>query len=300
VLVTGADGFVGRHLLRALAAAGHTPLAACHPDSPPLDVPTVPLELGDAGSVRAALDQPLDAIVHLAAVASSREASRDPGHTWCVNAGGTARLLAAVAERHGPAPSGPLVLVASSAEVYGDGEARPRVETDPPRPLTPYAASKLGAEVAAAQAIAGWGLRVMVVRPFPLTGPGQRNRLLPIWLAGLRAGKREIDTGHPETVRDFMDVRDAAAGMIALLARGRAGETYNLATGRGVRFVDLFARLAGRLGVEARLVVPGPAGRRADPPHLVGDPGKLTLHTGWTPQIALDRTLADLIDAQAD
>ncbi len=300
VLVTGADGFLGRHLLRSLAHAGHSAAAACRPGGPPLDVPTVPLEVTDPASVRDAVSRPLDAIVHLAAVAYSQDARKDPGHAWEVNAGGTARLLDAVAEQRGNLESGPLIIVLSSAEVYGEGEPRPRLESDPPRPLSPYAASKLGAEIAAGQAAAGWGLRVIVVRPFPLTGPGQRNRLLPNWIAELRAGRREIARGDPATVRDFLDVRDAASGLVALLERGHAGETYNLATGRGLRFDELFPRIAGRLGVEARLVPPAPADRRSDPAHLVGDPGKLERHTGWTAQIPLDRTLADLIDAQAD
>ncbi len=297
VLLTGADGFLGRHLLDALRAAGHETLAACRPGGPAVDAPTVPLELTDAASVRAAVEPSADAVVHLAAVAYSREANDDPGGAWHVNAGGTARLLAALADRY-PAGGGPLVIVASTAEVYGAGEARPRTERDPPRPLSPYAASKLGAEIAAAQAAAAWGLRVVVVRPFPVTGPGQTNRLVPNWVARLRAGEREVP-GDPEVVRDYLDVRDAAAGFVALLGGGRPGETYNLATGRGVRFGELFAQVARLLGADARLVAPPPALRRPDPPHLVGDPAKLRSHTGWMPTIALERTLADLINAQA-
>jgi len=99
VLVTGADGFVGRHLLRALVEADHVPIPACRPGGPALDLPVVPLELTDYPSVRAVVDAPVDAIVHLAAVAYSREAQLDPGQAWNVNAGGTARLLAAVAYR---------------------------------------------------------------------------------------------------------------------------------------------------------------------------------------------------------
>jgi GDP-4-dehydro-6-deoxy-D-mannose reductase len=185
--------------------------------------------------------------------------------------------------------------VVSSAEVYGEGESRPRIESDPARPQGVYSASKLAAEAAAALAISGWGLRVIVTRPFPATGPGQTNRLVPNWLAALRAGKRDVE-GNDFIVRDYMDVRDAAAGYAALLARGRPGETYNLASGREVRFGDLFATLARLLKVEAKLVPP--ARPRREPVYLVGNSTKLRQDTGWQPTIDLEQTLADMIDAQ--
>lgn len=304
--MTGADGFVGRHLVRTLLDAKHEVVAACRPASrvPPewvggaeAPVRLVPLELESAESVRAALGVDPEAIIHLAAVAYSRDANADPGTAWNVNAGGTARLLSAVADRRSAGSSPPTVIVTSSAEVYGDGEARARVETDALRPLSPYGASKVGAEIAAAQSSAAWGLRVVIVRPFPATGPGQTNRLLPNWITALRAGQRDIE-GDGTIVRDYLDVRDTAEGFAALLARGRPGETYNLSAGREVRFGELFAQLASALGVEARLVPP--ARPRREPPYLVGDSHKMQRHTGWRPTIPLDRTLADLIDAQTD
>ena len=127
VLVTGADGFVGGWLLRALAGAGHAVTAAVRPDSPALagglGVPVVPLELTDDASVRAAVAAAPDAVVHLAAVASNHAAGQDPGWAWTVNAAGTARLLEALADlRSGGAD--PLALVVSTGEVYGVGDAR--------------------------------------------------------------------------------------------------------------------------------------------------------------------------------
>jgi GDP-4-dehydro-6-deoxy-D-mannose reductase len=302
VLVTGADGFVGQHLVRGLLARDHEVVAACHPHSHiPAEwagvVHVVPLELGNDESVGTAVNSELDAIVHLAAVAYSRDAIARPAETWNVNACGTARLLAAAAERRRTGSPGPTFLVTSSAEVYGEGGSRPRIETDTLRPHSVYGASKLGAEAAAAHAIAAWGLRVIVVRPFPATGPGQTNRLVPNWLKELRAGKREIE-GDPTIVRDFTDVRDTAAGYVALLNGGHPGETYNIATGRELRFGQLFDRLLAAAGINARLV--SPTNPRRESPYLVGDSGKLQQHTGWRPTIPLDRTLADLIDAQAN
>ena len=300
VLVTGANGFVGHHLVEALLKSKHEVVAACRPateqpgrwlEMPSTRLRAVPLELGSDESIEDALSAQPDAIVHLAAVAYSRDAVRDPRQAWDVNVGGTARLLAAVAARSRAST----VVVTSSAEVYGVGEPRPRVETDPTRPTSVYGASKLAAEAAAAHASAAWGLPVIVVRPFPATGPGQTNRLIPNWLAALRNGQRTIE-GDGHIVRDFLDVRDTAAGYVALLTSGQRGETYNLASGRGVRFDELFSQLAASVGVSATLVPP--AKPRPELPYLVGDSHKLQQHTGWKPTIPLGRTLSDLIDAQ--
>lgn len=301
VLVTGANGFVGRHLVEALLEEKHEVVAACRPgtdqpeqwiEHPPAGLGTMPLELGSDDAIAKALSSEPDAIVHLAAISYSRDAAKDPVHAWDVNVGGTARLLAGAARRSRAAT----VLVTSSAEVYGEGEPRPRIETDATRPSSPYAASKLGAEAAAAHATAAWGLPVIVVRPFPATGPGQTNRLIPNWLTALRNGERNIE-GEGHIVRDYLDVRDTASGFVALLTKGRPGETYNLASGRGVRFDELFASLTASAGVRAKLVPPSHP--RREPPYLVGDSGKLQQHTGWHPTIPLDQTLSDLIDAQA-
>lgn len=302
VLVTGADGFVGRYLVRALVAGGHDPVAAHRRGSaPPAEAHTaVELELEDRDSVEAAAAQPVDAVVHLAAIASGREARDDPGRAWAVNAGGTARLADAIARRGG---AGPLFLLVSTGEVYGHGDA-PHGEDDPVRPVSPYAASKAGAELALMETARRTGLRTIVARPFGHTGPGQDPRyVVPAFASRLRAaraaGDRAVPAGNLEPVRDFADVRDVVAAYLALLERGRAGETYNVATGHGLRLADLFRMLASLVGTEA-VPEPDPAlARSADIPYLVGDPAKLRRDTGWTPVIPLERTLRELVNAQA-
>lgn len=315
LLVTGAGGFVGRWLVPALVGAGHEVLGTRLPgEAPPefLDesqrrhVHWLPLDLADAASVRVVVDERPDAVVHLAAVASGAEARRDPGLAWHVNAGGTARLADALGQLRQAGTGDPLLLLVSSAEVYGIGAAPvARREEDPLLPVSPYASSKLGAEIAAQEAARRTGLRVIVARAFPHTGPGQSDRyVVPAFARRLKAARRigapVVKTGNLEPVRDFLDVRDVVRAYLALLAGGQAGMVYNIASGHGRPLTDVFLRLAALLGVRAIPEVDPQFTRTADIPHLVGDPARLTAATGWTPRIPFDQTLQDLVNAQAD
>ncbi len=315
VLVTGADGFVGRHLVRRLLQAGDQVAAACRPEGPvvewasagaALGAPeTLRFEITDNDSVRSALAWRPDAIAHLAAVASNREASHDPGTAWTVNAAGTARVLAGAAELRQRGLADPLVLIVSTGEVYGGAGPGPRVETDALLPLSPYAASKVGAEAAA---LAEWrrtALRVVIARPFPHTGAGQTTQYVaPALVQRLREARRTgattVPTGNLDPVRDLLDVHDVVEAYCALLGRGVPGEAYNIARGEGLSVAELFERLAELIGVRAR-PEPDPALRRAsDIPHLVGDSTKLRRATGWAPSISMEQTLRRLVDAEAD
>lgn len=312
--MTGADGFVGRHVVEQLVEAGHEVSAGCRPGGEPAqswltprardEVTLVSLEIADTASVRGALSRPFDAIIHLAAVASGSEARQDPGRAWVVNAAGTARLIdSAIALREGTGVD-PLVLVVSSAEVYGSGPATARVETDPLRPQSPYAASKVGAEVAALEAWRRAALRVVIARAFPHTGPGQSSLyVIPAFLQRLRAAKAagatRVPTGNLDPVRDLLDVRDVSRAYIALMAHGVPGEAYNVARGEGVTLRELFRRLADQVGAAVEPVPDPSLIRSGDLQYLVGDPSKLRRATGWAPRIPLDQTLREMVDAQA-
>ncbi|HEY8197905.1 MAG TPA: GDP-mannose 4,6-dehydratase [Gemmatimonadales bacterium] len=314
VLVTGADGFAGRHVVELLVQADHEVWAGCRPGGEPAKrwlgqkaqkaVTVIPLEITDPTSVSAALGRPFEAIVHLAAVASGSEARQDPGRAWVVNAAGTARLVDAAATLRGKTGVDPLMLVVSSAEVYGNGPAAPRVETDPLAPQSPYAASKVGTEVAALEAWRREGLRVVIARAFPHTGPGQLPLyVVPAFLERLRAaratGAVEVRTGSLDPVRDLLDVRDVAAAYVALLGQGSPGEAYNVARGAGVTLRELFGRLADMVGAKVTPVPDPSLMRPGDIQYLVGDAGKLRRATGWSPGFTLEQTLREMVDAQA-
>lgn len=311
VLVTGADGFVGRCLVRQLLAGGHTVAAAIRADAPPVPewsgtpVKLIPFELTDQPTIREALQWDAEAVVHLAAVASNREAWGNPGQAWVVNAAGTARLAEEMARRLENGAGDALLLVVSSGEVYGAGGTALRRESDPPQPMSPYSASKVGAEVAALEVGRRAGLRVVIARPFPHTGREQTTRfVLPALVERMRAarasGNPEISAGNLDSVRDFLDVRDVAQAYLALLRGGRPGEIYNVCRGEGRPLRELFARLAELIGVEVRPVLDPALARAKDVPHLVGDSTKLRAATGWAPAISIDDMLRGLVDAQAD
>jgi GDP-4-dehydro-6-deoxy-D-mannose reductase len=172
-------------------------------------------------------------------------------------------------------------------------------------PLSPYAASKAAGEVAALEVWRRVGLRVVVARPFPHTGPGQSTRfVVPAFVARIRAardaGLPGVKTGNLDPVRDLLDVRDVAAAYLALLEHGVPGEIYNVAAGQGYRLGVLFDRIAALAGYPVR-PEPDPALARAvDIPHLVGDAAKLRAATGWAPRFTLDQTLQLMLDAETD
>jgi GDP-4-dehydro-6-deoxy-D-mannose reductase len=307
VLVTGADGFVGTWLVRRLLRDGHEVVGAVQGGPPSRlgraeqsAVQWIPLELTAVDSVRQAAARGYDAVAHLAALASGTEAASDPGLAWAVNAAGTARLMQALVETE----ADPAVLVVSTGEVYGRGGA-PRRETDPVAPCSPYAASKLGGEVAALETWRRAGLRVVVARAFPHTGPGQDTRFVaPAFAHRLRLARKSgapvIKVGNLDAVREFLHVDDVVDAYVRLLGQGAPGEVYNVASGEGISLGTLLERLAALIGVEPVAEVDHGLVRAADIPCLVGDALKLRSATGWAPRHTLDETLKDLVDAQAD
>jgi GDP-4-dehydro-6-deoxy-D-mannose reductase len=314
ILVTGADGFVGGWLARRLLEAGHGVVGTHRRAGVPSPVLTAieaariewrELELSNPDSIERACRGRWDAVVHLAALSSGSEARENPGLAWEVNAAGTARLVEVLALRVAARQDDPNVLVVSTGEVYGAGRGASHRESDPTLPCSPYAGSKLGAEIAAFEAARRTGLRVIVARPFPHTGPGQDIRfVVPALASRIRAAKRigapTIKAGNLDTVRDFLDVRDVAEAYLSLLERGVAGEVYNIASGEGHPLTAVLQRLERLVQWRVKPELEPRLARRSDIAHLVGDAGKLSAETGWRPRIPLDQTLQDLLHAQAD
>jgi len=306
VLVTGADGFVGRWACTALLDSGHDVIGAVRaapggPGAPPgwegrlRRVRWIALELADRPSIEAALDTAPDAVLHLAAVASGAEARANPIAAWETNCLGTCELVYAVERTRRPCR----FLLASTGEVYGRTASRPSLETDPVAPCSPYAASKAAAEDAVAEVGRRTGLEIVIARPFAQTGPEQRSSFVAPALAGrileaARQGEREIVVGNLEPIREFLDVRDVATALRLLLEKGERGGTYNVATGQGVRLAELVDRLSRLIGWPVVTRADPALHRAADIPYLVGDGARLA-GLGWAPAFQLDQTLAALV-----
>lgn len=309
ILVTGAEGFVGGHLLRALAADGdHEIIAGCWaaesavagPLEMPVRVRHVRLDVTSDESVRAVVrEQRPEWVFHLAAQSSVSRSFVDPIGTWEVNAMGTLRLAEALRAQEGSAAR---MLVISSAEVYGTvaADAQPIPESAPLRPATPYGASKAAAELAALQAAEAGSLEVVVARSFNHAGPGQDERFVfPSMARQLMRMRREgaepvLRVGNLDVFRDFLDVRDVVRAYVLLMKAGRTGEIYNVCSGESRSLLQLVQRLIDQSETGARLEVDPERFRPVDIPVLFGDPDKLRA-LGWRPEVDLDRTLAALL-----
>jgi GDP-4-dehydro-6-deoxy-D-mannose reductase len=164
-----------------------------------------------------------------------------------------------------------------------------------------YAASKAAQEVLALEAHRTGGVRVIAVRPFNHSGPGQSpNFVIPALVRralALRGNGKPLVMGNTSTVRDFSHVQDVARAYIALAERGVAGEAYNIASGIGTDMATLARRILALAGADAKLQTDPALVRPADVPALVGSAAKIRAATGWTPRHSLDTILEELIRA---
>lgn len=311
LLVTGADGFVGRWLVRAALAEGLEVVAAIGPGGKPpsewLDKPDADrvewfeLDITSADGLQRVADCRADAVVHLAAVASGAAARRDPALASRVNTDAAVSLTRALVQGGNPVR----LLFVSTGEVYGAGHGEPIAEDAAVAPVSPYAGSKADAERGIAEVVSGSQVELVIARPFPHTGPGQSTDfVVPAFAARIRQaaqdGSGEIAVGNLDVTRDFLDVRDVVRAYLLLLRHGAGGEVYNVASGVGQRLDQVLALLTRLVGTQVRPVVDPELVRPADIPVLVGDATKLRRVTGWSPSINLEQTFRDLLDAQAD
>jgi GDP-4-dehydro-6-deoxy-D-mannose reductase len=286
-LVTGAGGFVGPYLTAHLRSAGDDVVEL----GPEVDVT-------DGEAVRAAVvaARP-DAVYHLAAASHVGSSWSAPVEVLRVNAEGTLNVLLAA-----EAAEVSRVLVVGSAEEYGIVEpaALPLLETSPLRPVTPYGASKVAAEVVGLQAFLGRKQPVVLARPFNHLGPGQSDRLVASTLAhqvarNEREGSDVVLAGDLTPRRDFTDVRDVVRAYRLLLEHGAPGEAYNVCSGVDVPVSQVADALIAQADRPMRVELDPSRLRPVELPALRGDPGKLRAATGWTPEIPLERTLTDLL-----
>jgi GDP-4-dehydro-6-deoxy-D-mannose reductase len=289
-LVTGAAGFVGRHLVAQLEAAGDEVIETDREQG--LDI----LDLDGLAALFG--DGRPEVVYHLAGQADVGGSWSRPVETFRVNAEGTMNVLLAAADA-----GVDRVLAVASADVYGQvpTDELPIGEDRPLRPHSPYGASKAAADLIALQAHLGRGLGVIRARPFNHLGPGQSDRFVASALAS-RIAHNELDGGDRIPVgdltprRDFTDVRDVVRAYRLLVERGEPGEAYNVCSGTDVSVQEIADRLVALADLPMTLATDPDLLRPVDTPVLRGDPTRLREATGWTPEIPLEQTLADVLD----
>jgi len=290
-LVTGAAGFVGRHLISHLEAHGDVVVGIDREHG---------IDLLEPSALRDVFERTRpDVVYHLGGWSDVGASWQQPLETFRVNAEGTLNVLEA-----SRATGASRVLIVSSADVYGRVSLNelPLSEESPFRPVTPYAASKIAADELGLQAWLGHGLPVIRARAFNHLGPGQTNRFVcpavaeRIALSELDGGE-VIPVGNITPRRDFTDVRDVVRAYRLLIEHGEAGEAYNVCSGHDVAISELADRLIALARHPMRLEVDPALQRPVEVPVLRGDYTKLHKDTGWDPAIPLDQTLRDVMEA---
>jgi len=304
-LVTGAEGFVGGHLIdclttRADEVHGTTLSTDLLGEHIPPDVDFHQCDILDQKKLADLVQEVTpDAIVHLAAMSSVSIARTHPGLTARVNIQGTSNLLES-ASKLVPKPK---VLFVSTCEVYGAvaEDECPITEGRPIQPQSIYAASKASAEVLAGFYARARELPLVIVRSFNHTGPRQAPNFVcsafAKQIAQIEAGESEpvIRVGNLEARRDFLDVRDVVRAYVLALEKGAPGGAYNICSGQAVSIREILDALLSFSNIEIEVEVSKELLRPLDIPLLVGSHDRFTEATGWIPEIPLDRTLKDLL-----
>lgn len=302
LLLTGANGFVGQHLISALS--DYQILGVVH-NSDLQNTQNVTYEPGnilDQGFLEDLIKrfQP-DSIMHLAAIAPSW--SPDPENIFKINLIGTLNLYSAVEAQKKESGIDPKIIYVSSAEAYGKTTNPERITEDNPFfPANYYGTSKVAADRLSYQMSQSAKLRINIIRPFNHTGPGQNKGFFVPDMASQivaleNSDSSELMVGNLESIRDISDVRDIVQGYKSILETDtNPGEAYNLCSGKGTKMQDILDKLLFLAKKEIKIVEDPKRMRPSEVPITVGDNSKFKDLTGWEAKIPLDQTLEDTLN----
>ncbi len=302
VLVTGAAGFVGGHLLDRLLVDHDSIVGWYRPGSDPprprAGVQWAPVELLDQNAVfRASADVAPSAVYHLAGAAHVGQSWQFTLETYQGNVLATHHLLNAI---QASVPE-VRVLVTCSGTIYKPLD-RPLLEGDALAPGSPYATSKLAEEMLAVRAWQDDGMAVLIARAFNHTGPGQDPSFvapgIARQIAQIEAGRQEpvLRVGNLEPKRDLTDVRDVVRAYVGMMTQALPGQPYNVCSGRHLAIRALVEAFVSRARTKITLVQDAALFRPNDAPLLVGNHARLTADTGWMPEIPIEQTIDDLLE----
>lgn len=302
VLITGAGGFAGRHLIALLRAKTdwHVTGVRSQAGADLSSHATVACDLRDAGATGQLIRDSLpDIIFHLAARSSVPASYLEPADTIHTNVIGQINLFEAVRA----AGIDPIILVASSSEIYGAVKPAdiPLTELQPMRPASPYAVSKATQDLLALQYHLSFGMKIVRARPFNHVGPGQTDRFVVSafarQIAEAEAKMREpvIEVGNLTAERDFLDVRDVVRAYQLLVRPELSGEVFNISSGVPRPISAVLDLLLAETTL-SMMVRPDPARQRpSDVPIIAGSSMILRQETGWQPEIPFEQSIRDTL-----
>ena len=301
VLVTGATGFVGQHLLRLLSSGRNEIFGTfLQHDLPEVsrNVKLLECDLRECEQVLAVVrDVRPNHVYHLAALSSVRDSFNEARGVYEANFFGTLNLLEAIRESQ----IGARVLLVTSAHAYGRIKSTKMLtEEHPLAPDTPYGVSKAAADMLGSQFFQTYGLKVIRARPFNHTGPGQSPDFVcsdfARQFAAIELGLMPptVHVGNIDARRDFSDVRDVVRAYALLMRKGRPGDAYNVGSGSAVSLRQILKILSSFCSRKVRIEVAAERVRRGEADVMCGSNRKIRQATGWVRKYELHRTLEDI------
>ncbi len=309
VLITGITGFAGSHLADFLLEKGNIEVYGTERWRSRTEniehikdrITLMGCDIRDASSVKSLIEKiKSDRIFHLAAQSFVPTSWHAPQETLTTNIIGELNVFEAVRELG----INPIIQIAGSSEEYGLVEEAelPVKETNPLRPLSPYAVSKVGQDLLGYQYYKSYGLNIIRTRGFNHSGP-RRGEVFVCsdfakQIAKIEKKKQEpiIHVGNLEAIRDFTDVRDMVKAYWLATEKGKPGEVYNICSGKGWKIKEVLDILLGLTKEKIKVKKDPKRMRPSDVPVLIGDCKKFREVTGWKPEIPFEKTLEDLLN----
>ena len=299
-LITGGKGFVGSHLAEELEANGYEVICCDLFASDDI----VAMDIMDADMTKEVISaHKPDVLINMAGQANVGLSWKKPQLTVSLNTIGLINILEAVKA----VDPGMRVITVGSSDEYGSlGERGTNVTEDMPvDPMTPYAISKSAQESFAKLYNKAYGMNVCMIRFFNLVGAGQaKGFMVPDFASGIveveRGEKECLSVGNLESARDFTYVKDAVKAVRLVAEKGRAGEIYNICSGRTYTAQEILDRLLAMANTRIEVRRDPSRMRPSDTPVVCGNHDKLTAHTGWQPGSGIDTVLAEVLDYWRD
>lgn len=309
-LITGITGFAGSHLTELLLNIGHEVWGTTRPRSSTSNIDKIKYKLHledadllDSHSLYTIVSKiKPDYIFHLAAQSFVQSSWASPANTMELNIVGTVHLFEAVRR----AMIDPAIQIACSSEEYGlvYKNELPIKETNPLRPQSPYAVSKVAMDYLGYQYNQSYGMRIVRTRGFNHTGPRRGEVFVTSnfakQVAEIEKGRKEpvIEVGNLEAQRDWTDVRDMVRGYLLAVEKDKGGEVYNICSEKTVKVGDMLDLLISMSKIKDKIRIKEDESRMrpSDVPILLGDCTKFRKATGWKPEISFEKTMEDLLN----